>query len=162
MINKIYVLTSKIQYIYIYTYRFFSSLFSRAIQYINNNTTEVIIDGNFVYLFPLLSLCCFCFSASINTKKNDFLFLFFFQRAIRSITARIIKRRMSGTDRQSTSFIKKREKLADVVIVNSGSLEELTDQVEEVRKDVMGRLVRNRDVIVANIIIIGGSDCCLV
>lgn len=53
--------------------------------------------------------------------------------------------------------LSKKEKLADIVIDNSGSLEELSEQVEEVRKDLMGRLYGIGMSLLQMLLLIGGS-----
>ena len=51
----------------------------------------------------------------------------------------------------------KKEKMADIVIDNSGSLEDLSDQVENVRRDLMGRLYGIGMSLLQMLLLIGGS-----
>jgi dephospho-CoA kinase len=50
-----------------------------------------------------------------------------------------------------------KQKLADIVIDNTGSLEQLSEQVEQVRKDLMGRLYGIGMSLLQMLLLIGGS-----
>jgi dephospho-CoA kinase len=53
--------------------------------------------------------------------------------------------------------LSQKEKMADIVIDNTGSLEQLSEQVEEVRKDLMGRLYGIGMSLLQMLLLIGGS-----
>jgi dephospho-CoA kinase len=53
--------------------------------------------------------------------------------------------------------LKKKEAMADIVIDNSGDLEELSKQVEEVRRDLMGRIYGIGMSLLQMLLLIGGS-----
>jgi hypothetical protein len=51
----------------------------------------------------------------------------------------------------------KKENMADIIIINDGDLEELREQVEDVRKDIMGRLYGIGMSLLQMLLLIGGS-----
>ena len=51
----------------------------------------------------------------------------------------------------------KKQQMADIVIDNSGSFEDLSDQVENVRRDLMGRLYGIGMSLLQMLLLIGGS-----
>lgn len=53
--------------------------------------------------------------------------------------------------------LEKKQKMADIVIDNSGSLEDLSEQVEDVRRDLMGRLYGIGMSLLQMLLLIGGS-----
>jgi dephospho-CoA kinase len=53
--------------------------------------------------------------------------------------------------------LSQKEKMADIVIDNTGNLEQLSEQVEEVRKDLMGRLYGIGMSLLQMLLLIGGS-----
>ena len=53
--------------------------------------------------------------------------------------------------------LEKKERMADIVIDNSGSLDDLSEQVEEVRRDLMGRLYGIGMSLLQMLLLIGGS-----
>jgi dephospho-CoA kinase len=53
--------------------------------------------------------------------------------------------------------LEQKAKMADIVIDNSGSLEELSEQVEEARRDIMGRLYGIGMSLLQMLLLIGGS-----
>eukprot|EP00980_Cylindrotheca_fusiformis_P003394 scaffold756_cov133-Cylindrotheca_fusiformis.AAC.1 len=66
--------------------------------------------------------------------------------------------RQECEDRMSSQLpLEKKQKLADYVIDNSGNLDELSGQVEEVRRDIMGRLYGIGMSLLQMLLLIGGS-----
>mmetsp|Transcript_13296 Transcript_13296/g.24967 ORF Transcript_13296/g.24967 Transcript_13296/m.24967 type:complete len:486 (-) Transcript_13296:250-1707(-) len=57
----------------------------------------------------------------------------------------------------SQMALEKKEKMADIVIDNSGSLDDLNEQVEEARRDLMGRLYGIGMSLLQMLLLIGGS-----
>jgi dephospho-CoA kinase len=53
--------------------------------------------------------------------------------------------------------LEKKQQMADYAIDNSGSLDELSEQVEEVRQDIMGRLYGIGMSLLQMLLLIGGS-----
>jgi dephospho-CoA kinase len=76
---------------------------------------------------------------------------------------RLIKRNPELTKKQcqeridSQMPLSRKAKMADIVIENSGSLENLNEQIEEVRKDLMGRLYGIGMSLLQMLLLIGGS-----
>ena len=57
----------------------------------------------------------------------------------------------------SQMSLTKKQTMADIIIINDGDLEELREQVEDVRKDIMGRLYGIGMSLLQMLLLIGGS-----